>query len=365
MADTDSRFPLIEIDDVPAADRGIASVTAPPPPPAPVAEIPPVQDPIDAFRDRMREQRAEEHADAREAARRADQYENAHALPRRAITEDLVAVSTPDESTGAVVYWTLSGAIDLAAITAAWGSLPGEWMPRKPSEATALSRAAAEQRGRSCLVRRDPKGGWAIITERALDQRLDFNQAARVFLDQEGKLSVLDGEEQPLTGQLADHIRASFAATLETVGSDDASEWLTNTMARLNAVALRQTGGIYFVPRGSVERFRALKAAVQGASRHRIFEIAAMKSSEAVTSVLDALQREVDALAEQVRGELVEGFGARAASTRVGQIQALSSKVLSYERLLGTPLAGARTALHKLSEEVSASTSRASMLEVR
>lgn len=290
----------------------------------------------------------------------------------KAAHEELVAVGKADESTGAVVYWSLSGDLDLAKLSALWGELPKDWKPTPPSLGVALTRTAKEKQSRRTLVRPHPKGGWQFVYENAAGESLSYERGMRVYLRKDGADEVLSfvGDDGTVLDSVANEtsmvseIRARFEHHKETVAAADIGTWMVWVCRKLGAVSLRATGGVYFVPRTTVEKFHAVKAAVLGAAAHKLFEIPALKSADAVSAILEAVQAEVDAVAEELRGELEQGLTQRKARTRTENLAALAEKVASYERLLGSPMRGATDAIKKLAAEVAKSATRGAMLEV-
>lgn len=374
MADNETtRFSLLEIDDnIPPA---------PPEPPTPeeiaVQSVEPAalaQDPIDAFRDRMREQRRErprypiDSGNVAVDTVRVDPPAYQSAAPARRETRDeLMAVARPDETTGAVVYWTLSGNVDLALLTNAWtaAGLPADWLPSGPSCKVALGRASKAQQTKTTLARQDPRGGYSFVFENGDGGKLTYDVGPRAFLLAGDLLRVEDPDgatnEDSLISQ---SVRAAYEKALRTIDGTDASGWLTTIVLRLGAVSLRQSGGIYFVPRDGMARLSAAKACIQAASSHSVFEIPAMNSAEAAHAIFYAVGREIDELGEKLRGELADGIGSRAIATRLESIEGLAERVARYERLFGQPMAGAVTQLSAMRKSVDEHASRGSLLEV-
>jgi hypothetical protein len=136
-------------------------------------------------------------------------------------------------------------------------------------------------------------------------------------------------------------------------------------VGRLHAVALRDSGGIYFVPRDGVKAYRVVKAALAGCSSHVMHEIPALKSSEAIAAILDAISTEVQTEINTLDGALnLNEIGPRAAVNRREHLSALAAKVSSYEKLLGRPLGDALAKIAAMSDRLSKVTTRTANLEV-
>lgn len=268
-------------------------------------------------------------------------------------TNDIIAVPgiAPDVA-GAICYWRLSGATDLAKLGEEWHrhgidhtQFP---LPLATSPEVALHTAMQDQRERRVLVRPlEGRKGWAIVRERAQGQDLAHEIELRVHLDNVGSLRA-DRHHVLLPA-----IRAEFDRALNQYGPGATSGWLVKTIYRSNAVALRDTGGIYFVPRQELADWRRVVVAVRDASAHAVFEIPALRSSEAVDAVLDAVAMEAQAEADKMSEELSAGtLGARTLQSRSARCQEALEKVESYESLLGRGLDTIKARIDALKTEL-------------
>ncbi len=274
-------------------------------------------------------------------------------LPSTSTTPiDLVSINGAEQA-GAVVWWRTSGGIDLAALDAAWGAagLPIKLVPSAPRPSAALRRAVNEHRGERRLVRPLASGGFALVDENASGDDLQHEVTCRAKLVP----PVGDGAPtiavEPPDHPIAPHLTASYAAHLGQIEQGDVSPWLVKVIEHCQAVSLRDTGGIYFVPKAQLDTWRAMVAAIRTAGQHTVFEMPALKSDEAVAALLDAVVREAEATASLMEQEVSGGdLGERALKTRVERAAALESKVTSYEGLLGTTL----TEIHERCERLRA-----------
>lgn len=338
-------FSAVEIDDVkPGETKDLGKVEGWTPPTAPsAASVPaPATFPF-----------AQENA---EAARRA--AESAAKLEAsRQLRDDLLAVEGDSQVTGAVVYWTMSGDVDLSKLEPAWkaANLPADWMPTPPSPKAALGRAAKDLQTKQRLVRQDPKGGWSFVYELTVDGKLDYSVGARVHLSgPNDETLVLDTDTASFQNATEDfdRVQLEYARVRATVGAVDASAWLIWIAGKLDAVSLRDRGGVYFVPKANVERFRAVRDCLKGASASRVFMIPAMRSSDAVAAVLEAVTKEASELLQATRDVFTDSLGHRAAKTRVELIDTLINKIEGYEKLLNVKMAEQTTQLRTLRKQL-------------
>ncbi len=275
---------------------------------------------------------------------------------------------TPESvaTAGAISYWRLSGPVSLEQLAAAWGrmNLDGTLLPKPPADEVALGRAVREQACKRRLVRPlARRGAWAIVDETvSQDGTLDYAVMLSVTWHQH---MVQFGRPAVYTRQADDietAIRTDFERHRGELAPEDISAWLIKLADSNNAVTLRDTGGIYFVPRTSMPFWRSVVDALESVSAHRVFKIPAMKNSEAIDAITEAVTAEATRLYDTMMAELErtgdERLGTRALATRASECQAMLGKVQSYEQLLGVLMP--RIVGHI--EELSASVAAAALL---
>jgi hypothetical protein len=281
--------------------------------------------------------------------------------------QGLIAV-TESESTGAVVYWSLAGDLDLGVLGSNWEGINPDWIPSKPSTKAAFSRAAKDEQNRRILVRSHVDGGYQFVAEIAhADKPLEYIVGPRLVLNAADKVVFSEDSaafaNRSASVALLDRVTLAYEKACETVDSKDVSVWLTGICKALNAVSLRATGGVYFIPRDSIDLWHKIKGAVSVSSAHKVFEIPALKSDDAIQAILEAINSEVMDMDTAIRGEILDGIGARKAANRVNEIGDLIKKIAGYEKLLSKTLTGPRETLDKLGKELAGKVGRFAMLE--
>ena len=276
---------------------------------------------------------------------------------------DLIATAQHDQTTGAVTYWKLSGDVDLAQLAQAWEAegLDPAWLPAAVSATTALQRAVNEQRSADTLVRKDPKGGWSLVIESKVNQELVYKVAARFWLDTNEAVQC----DRPV-GPRAQAIIAAYTQARSVLSTQDSSNWLVALARRLGAVLLRETGGIYFVPRPCIAKFHAAKRAVAAATAHTVYEIPAIQSAEVTMAVFDALQKEVlDEIADMEKDLANDTVRGSTLVARLNHCREVIAKVQGFERLLGKPVGDAVAQLTDLKDRFAkAATAKATRIEL-
>jgi hypothetical protein len=252
--------------------------------------------------------------------------------------EDIVAVPNyqDDTLTGAIFWWHLEGEINAEAFKAAWeaAGFDEAMLPTSTSPAQALQCTAKE----FCEKRRLARplaghAGWALVSEDATGNDLDYGLTCRMSLDLNDQVEV-----KPASHPLAEKIEANFKHLQKVYMHWAVSIWLTKTAERCLAVRLRETGGIFFVPKTMVEQFKKYVEVLQEVSACQVYEVPAMRSDEAVEAVLAAVTREAEAEVEKMDAALAGDMGARALDNRATRCQEMLTYVESYEQLLGQGL---------------------------
>lgn len=147
-------------------------------------------------------------------------------------------------------------------------------------------------------------------------------------------------------------IRADHQASLGNLSVDDVTGWLQAVLGgKFGGVQTMPAFRQYFVPAESVPDVRRLARALRVASSYEVYEIPAMRSEEATTAILAALEREANHAATLLQVELdekVEEIAAadgkngmtRRASTmraRLGMVDAMNRKLSAYAEKFGRP----------------------------
>lgn len=286
----------------------------------------------------------------------------AHAAPAPLVTSnDLATVEDRSESTGSIVYWSVSGHVSQEDLAVALEGIIGA--PNVCSEEVALRRAVKALQEKSVFFRPHPRGGYAIIRERALAEELLFDVVGRVWI-KDSSLCI----SPDISDVDAAAIRSAHDLARRDLSSQDLSSWLVRVMDEVNAVGLRPTGGVYFVPRAGVPLVQACRMALETlAPQCRVHEIPALRTAEVVRAVVEAAALEFVQTLDQVEAELntVGEIGTRAATTRLERLAAAERKAGDYSRLSGQPVAASHTdRIAKLRERLRAATSRTALLEV-
>jgi hypothetical protein len=254
----------------------------------------------------------------------------------------LVAVDAGIQS-GAIVYWRLAGEMPRAELCGRLDAAGlGRLHPRTITEEQALRRALDEVKGPRLLVRPlGQRGRWAVVAERLVSDRLEHVEVMRARITPQGEMLLDVTDADTSTYALRDRVRAAYDHALITLAQGDISSWLVNqAMQALDAVSLRDTGGVYFIPRDRVELLETLATVLGG--DQTIFRIPAMHSNDAADAVLAAIETESAANIADVERWLAETTekGERVRKARAADMAAVRAKLTRYEDLFGRRLSG-------------------------
>lgn len=280
--------------------------------------------------------------------------------------DNLIATDSEAAFVGAVVYWRLPGDIRLDVLEKAWANekLDNKLLPKLPSAKTCLTRAVDDVAKGKLFKRRIKDGGYRIVKEEngvdttecratlGANEELvtDDPKYGTAVTDEKGKVTTpIVGWTPNPTHYLLGKLTAAFESHKNILASRDIGSWLPDKlMTLLGATTLRESGGVYFVPRDQVELLKRIVKALKAVSSYKVYQIKAMTGDEAVEAVLDAIVAEAEAAAEAVEVALAQGQGAvggedsevkplgpRALETRADKCREMVAKVRDYETLLG------------------------------
>ena len=272
----------------------------------------------------------------------------------------IVAVDEHVPAAGAIVWWRLSGRVDYEVLKSAWieAGLAEKDLLHPCTNATALRRAANDLREKRRLVRPLGRGeGFAIVREKVVKDKheLEHEVLCKVLLDPAGRPQFEHfGDREEEGYKIADEVRTAFEAHLSEVECEDFSGWLVKLMPKLDAVGLRDTGGVYFVPESAVALLGRVAQVLSNVTGHVINRVPAMRGADAVAAILDAVEAEATQEAERMERDIEAGkLGERGFENRLAYCDEVEGKVTRYEELLGAKLDTFRARLENLRANLS------------
>jgi hypothetical protein len=251
---------------------------------------------------------------------------------------------------GSVSYWRASGSVSIATMKAAWDAagLDEKLFRKAPEPETALRRAVLDlarretindKTERRILIRPQKEAStWAVVEEIVTEGAKPVYAPLVIVSFAAGGIHV----EQSLgtwaqAQAIEETVRAAYFAQQGLFAPEDITGWLVKLAYANGAVTLRDSGGVYFIPRPAMDFWNKAADAIEKATHkgHQVFRIPAMKNTEAVEAIIDAVTQEAEQEAKKIDEEIMAGLGDRALETRKTRIADLLAKVSSYEELVG------------------------------
>ncbi len=263
------------------------------------------------------------------------------------LSKSIIAVQDDVEECGAIVWWSLSSVIDIKLLSGMWeaAGLPEDVFPAPVSENAAFRRALADQQTRRHLVRPLKKRGHFAIVDESVDENEEISHrvSANVFLEngrvEVGMPDVETYDAMDRVEELQFELQRSMDFHMEHLGHSDVSYFLIQQANRLGALSLRDRGGMYFLPKEQLEEWRTIVSVLRSVSEHKVYEIPALSTDEAVEAILDSLLREVEGEVSSFEEALLaDNLGVRALNNRVERAEGMREKIGKYAALLGKNL---------------------------
>jgi hypothetical protein len=246
---------------------------------------------------------------------------------------------------GSIVFWSLNGTVSRSRLVAA---LDAEGVgfakaPEEPSATVALHRAVETvSRDVGGEAHTTKRGHWHIVGK---PHEQSSATGEQIVYDVRASAQVVKDGGIETAGEGAWKIREAYEAALGVITPQDISGWLCKRLDKLGAVALRESGGFYFVPQDVVPKWEQIKRAVQAASSHKVHGVPALRSKDAVDAILTAIATDTHAECDRIAVDIANPeLGRRAIESRERRTAELLDRLARYEALLGVRLDALRDA---------------------
>jgi hypothetical protein len=153
-------------------------------------------------------------------------------------------------------------------------------------------------------------------------------------------------EENGLSFQQASAANAEFQRQLTLADVDSIGKCLVHAVNALGGTCLRPGGGLYFIPPASLERWEAVKAAVNACRPNEVYVLRPPLDEGACRAIVRAFTENVVERSKGIAEEVAQGkLKARALASRRVELAEVTRRLEEYEGILDRPLADAREAL--------------------
>ena len=260
----------------------------------------------------------------------------------------LLAMNASDElakqACGQIVYWSLSGNVSIEALQRGLdnaGSLA--LLPEEPSPKVAIHRAMdAVAVAHKADTQSRRRGEWVIVG--GATEEIDGDGKSLVYpilaeAHVEGQDAIVNSSDSAYYHE----IHQAYREAQHSLAPSDIGAWLCTKVVGLGGIALRASGGFYFIPKDAISKWEKVARALKEVSAHRLQSIPAMRTEDAVDAILTALTRDTEDACQAISDSIREGkLGARALETKETDTKALLDRIGKYETLLGVKLEALR-----------------------
>ena len=329
--------------------------------------------------------------------------------------DSLIAVASNAEGAGAIVYWSMRGTIEYSRFKENWerAGLPEDWFLAPTSDADALKRALDKVVGGAksgFLIRNLGDHVYAIVEERRTnygrDAVLEHETIFKVGLMNPVKYGpgnfqpewgwqqsetapelsfcvetsqVVSEDDEEMYGYYMQGIATQFKSNRDNVTVSDVSSWLVKLCSkRIQALSLRDRGGMYYIHPSKMYMWSKVATAVQDSGPQedvplreiadvhstgpltrplfRVHSIPTMSSEGAVGAVMDGLIDEVVKRAKDIQKAIHDGQGKRGLSARSRECEALLEKLNVFDDMLGDRHRLLKSEMHGVKSKVAYAT---------
>lgn len=248
---------------------------------------------------------------------------------------------------GSVVFWTLSSDSIRQQIVDGWTAIDPAWgklAPRERTPESCLRDALSFLFPKAILRPLEKRDGFAVLQEQRFKDDVQTICTHAVAIEDSGIVM-----RRGYGYDLSQAIEHRYNNERQLLRPAQVATALVACMANLNAVMLRPTGGLYWLPDTSLHTWTQLADVVQGAAvGNTIYRITHAFDNESVRAVRDAILAESNRRATEIIADIDSGeLGERALRQRSRDADALRIKVEEYERILGEALPSARELAEK------------------
>lgn len=255
--------------------------------------------------------------------------------------------------TGAMIFWRLSSGASYRKLLEELkaNKVDAALHPAPPSPMAVLNRVLTQlYANRNCLIR--PMGakgsGYGVLPRTEVEARPEFKTAWTVSLSVSATKDVELTFSDDAPAAEIPRVSDALALGLTKLGDQELSSWMSQVVKHLQAVSMRESGGVYFIPAAHVETWRSINKSVRArCPGMQLYEVPVVRTAQAIEAVLESLTEAIAKETAEVSKASDELQTKRTGGTNVQQrsvdgmkskLLALAGKVKRYEEVLGVGL---------------------------
>jgi len=273
-------------------------------------------------------------------------------------TELVVPVQNVEEvrghldTMGIIVTWSPNGEARIEDMRAACGAIGFANLAPKPRDFKKALMAALTSRFSKKNRRVAPAGdGYEVLVEHPIpgQRRVQQEHVFSAWIEVEGEeqFVVCDVEGFNLDGATytAEDVAVWVGEAKQKVDGTAIGEALSSIGAALGGIPIRDAGGGYWIPAGSIGRWSALTEALEEAGRPvRMSVWDTASTARSIKSTIESIEAMVDKKCDGIMDEVTSGkLGVRALDTKTDEAIELVNQLAEYEATLGHGLEALRT----------------------
>ena len=269
---------------------------------------------------------------------------------------------------GSVVFWSLDWT-DIGTLADAFNSqgIAG-YIPAPRTETSVLKSALVKHFGRKDYIIRplEDRTGFDVSTEMRGEEENEYthNYSFRVESELQGsvgKVSIVNGNAYGAADMLTT-IQGKYDGLKNLASPAVMGGMMVKLVDQCDGVALRPTGGVYWIPDEHLGKWEQIAEAVEKSGKtSTCYSMHTAFDGEMVKAVRDGITMEVNNEVDDIESAVTSGrIGKRACEARVTQSAELEAKLARYEKALGESM----TVLHGALGRASTAAAQAAMQAV-
>ena len=249
---------------------------------------------------------------------------------------------------GGVVFWSLSETTDAKSLEAGLRAIGLDRFTAEPNTPNGAVKIALTKTYGQRGVKIDalPSGDGYVVTHLKGDNQngvntLDYEVAFSVEYSTDKSTLIFRSPKTGMVVQPNGHVNAQaiYSHEMSTTASHKVARCLKRIIGHLNGIALRDKGGLYWLPQSKMATFGDVARVVENAGSNSVYTVRTAHDTESVRAICAALTNEVNFELGLVNADIMNPEKKkRAKKTSQARAVNLRAQVAEYESILGTAL---------------------------